>query len=177
VRDGRRAAALAASVVLGSPAERLACVAITGTNGKTTTALLLRHVLSAGMRTAALGTLGVVDDAGVRPGTESLTTPGPVALAEHLRALVDEGFEAVVMEASSHALEQRRLDGVRFDVAVFTNLTQDHLDYHGDLDAYRAAKARLVELVAQGGTLALNADEPAWRGLDAEDLRTLTWGL
>jgi UDP-N-acetylmuramoyl-L-alanyl-D-glutamate--2,6-diaminopimelate ligase len=80
----------------------------------------------------------------------------------------------VAMEASSHALEQRRLEGVRFDVGVFTNLTQDHLDFHGDLDAYFAAKARLVSLVAADGWLVVNRDDPAWEALDTSGRRVRT---
>jgi UDP-N-acetylmuramoyl-L-alanyl-D-glutamate--2,6-diaminopimelate ligase len=165
VRDGRRAAAIAAHAVMGSPSDELYAVGITGTNGKTTTSLIVRHLLSARMAAAVIGTLGVIDEDGVRPGTEGLTTPGPVQLAVWLRELADGGMEAVVMEASSHALEQARLDGVRFDVAVFTNLTQDHLDYHGDMEAYRAAKLRLVELVDPSGTVVVNASDAAWHGL------------
>ena len=151
VSDGRAAAAVAAHFVLGSPASDMTLVGITGTNGKTTTATLVAHLLEASGPAATVGTLGVVDASGVWPGTEGLTTPGPVQLARWLRRLSDAGVKYVAMETSSHALEQRRLDGLRFAVGVFTNLTQDHLDYHGDLAAYRAAKARLAELVdAQG---------------------------
>ena len=166
VRDGRRAGAMAADAVMGSPWTRLFTVGVTGTNGKTTTALLTRHLLSANGPAAALGTLGVVDAHGVRPGTEGLTTPGPVQVAVWMWDLANGGVKAVVMEASSHALEQRRLDGVRFDVGVFTNLSQDHLDYHADLASYFGAKARLVELVAPDGTLVLNRDDRAWDDLD-----------
>ena len=166
VSNGRRAAALAADAVMGSPSREMATVGITGTNGKTTTALLARHLLAARMSTAVVGTLGIVDAQGVRPGSEGLTTPGPVQIAVWLRDLADGGTEAVVLEASSHALEQYRLDGVSFDIAVFTNLTQDHLDYHGDMASYRRAKARLVELVAADGTVILNASDPAWDELD-----------
>ncbi len=177
VTDGRRAGALAAAGVLGFPSDSLKAVGITGTNGKTTTALLVREILRASMRTAVIGTLGLMDDDGVRPGTESLTTPGPVQLARWLRDLVDEGFEAVVLEASSHALDQRRLDGMSFDVAVFTNLSQDHLDYHPDMEAYRAAKVRLVHLVAPEGTVAVNRGEPAWDGLDPAGRRLVTYAV
>jgi UDP-N-acetylmuramoyl-L-alanyl-D-glutamate--2,6-diaminopimelate ligase len=90
--------------------------------------------------------------------------------------LVDEGVKSVAMEASSHALAQRRLDALRVDVAVFTNFTQDHLDYHGDLERYFEAKARLVGLVTNDGTLVLNADDPAWRRLP-EGRRRLTFSL
>ena len=177
VSDGRRAAALASAGVFGFPAEELTAVAITGTNGKTTTALLLRDILESRMRTAVIGTLGLVDDDGIRAGSESLTTPGPVQMAATLRSLVDEGFEAVVLEASSHALDQRRLDGMSFDVAVFTNLSQDHLDYHGDLDGYRAAKVRLVELVAPAGAVALNRGDRAWDGVDVLGRRLMTFAV
>ena len=177
VSDGRRAAALASSGVMGFPSEALVAVGVTGTNGKTTTALLIREILRGRMRTAVIGTLGLLDEDGVRPGTESLTTPGPVQLALWLRTLVDEGFEAVVLEASSHALDQRRLDGMSFDVAVFTNLSQDHLDYHPDMNAYRAAKVRLVQLVAPEGTVAVNRGEPAWDGLDPDGRRLVTFAV
>ena len=130
VRDGRLAAALAANAVLGDPAASLLLVAVTGTNGKTTTALLTRHLLTRLGPAGAVGTLGLMGaDGRVRAGTEALTTPGPVQLAQWMRELADEGVRSVTMEASSHALAQRRLDALRFDVAIFTNLTQDHLDF------------------------------------------------
>jgi UDP-N-acetylmuramoyl-L-alanyl-D-glutamate--2,6-diaminopimelate ligase len=177
VRDGRRAAALAADVVMGSPSDELLTVGVTGTNGKTTTSLLIRHLLDPSIPTAVIGTLGLIERGGVRKGTDGLTTPGPVQVAVWLRELVDGGMGAVVMEASSHALEQRRLDGVRFDIAVFTNLTQDHLDYHGDLGEYLAAKARLVELVVPDGTVVVNRDEPAWRSLDVAGRTLRSFGI
>jgi UDP-N-acetylmuramoyl-L-alanyl-D-glutamate--2,6-diaminopimelate ligase len=178
VRDGRHAAALASAAVLGFPHEALRTLAVTGTNGKTTTAFLIRHLLSRRMRSVAIGTLGLVEDDGsVRPGSERLTTPGPVQLATWLRELADEGAGAVVMEASSHALEQRRLDGVRFDVVIFTNLTQDHLDYHHDLESYRGAKARLVELAAEDGTVIVNRDERQWDGLPVKGRTLRTYAI
>jgi UDP-N-acetylmuramoyl-L-alanyl-D-glutamate--2,6-diaminopimelate ligase len=172
VTDGRRAAALAADAVMGFPSLELLTVGVTGTNGKTTTVLLVRHLVSEEMPTAVIGTLGVLDDRGVRSGTEGLTTPGPVQVAMWLRDLADGGTGAVVVEASSHALAQHRLDGVSFDVAVFTNLTQDHLDYHGDLAGYLRAKARLIELVVPDGTVVVNRADPAWASLDLGE-RTL----
>jgi UDP-N-acetylmuramoyl-L-alanyl-D-glutamate--2,6-diaminopimelate ligase len=177
VSDGRRAAALAADAVLGSPSMEMTTVGVTGTNGKTTTSLLVRHLLAPDMRTAVIGTLGIVEDEGVRAGTEGLTTPGPVQIAVWLRDLADGGTDAVVLEASSHALEQRRLDGVRFDAAVYTNLSQDHLDYHGDMEAYRAAKARLIDLVRPDGTVVVNRDDLAWSGLDAGPRTLCTFGI
>jgi UDP-N-acetylmuramoyl-L-alanyl-D-glutamate--2,6-diaminopimelate ligase len=115
--------------------------------------------------TAVIGTLGLIDQAGVRPGSERLTTPGPVQIAVWLRELADGGLSAVVIEASSHALAQHRLDAIAFDVVVFTNLSQDHLDYHADLADYSAAKARLVELAAADATVVVNGAETAWKSL------------
>ncbi len=166
VSDGRRAAALAAEAVMGSPSSELFTLGVTGTNGKTTVAFLIRHLMGSSMPTAVIGTLGLIDREGVRPGSERLTTPGPVQVAVWLRDLADGGIGAVVIEASSHALEQHRLDGVSFDVVVFTNLSHDHLDYHGDLAAYFAAKARLVDLATDDGTVVVNLSDPAWDGLD-----------
>lgn len=177
VTNGRQAAAIAASTVMGDPGRDLVMVGVTGTNGKTTTALLVRHLLGPEIPTAVIGTLGLVDAEGVRPGTEGLTTPGPVDVAVWLRDLADGGTAAVVMEASSHALEQHRLDGVPFDIAVFTNLSQDHLDYHGDMESYRAAKARLVDLVSPDGHLVVNADEPAWSSLSPAERTVVRFSI
>jgi UDP-N-acetylmuramoyl-L-alanyl-D-glutamate--2,6-diaminopimelate ligase len=168
VRDGRRAAAVAAAAFHGWPARELTLVGVTGTNGKTTTVGLLRHLLDAPERPAAsIGTLGVLlGSAGVTmPGGSGLTTPGPVELQRLLRELVDRGVRTVAMEVSSHSLDQRRVDGLAFAAAVFTNLTRDHLDYHGTMEAYRAAKLRLVGLLARDGVALLNADDPSWRGV------------
>ena len=177
VSNSRRAAALAACTVMGSPDEDLLTVGVTGTNGKTTTALLIQHLIGLKVPTAVIGTLGLVDTHGVRPGSEALTTPGPVQVAEWLRELADGGAGAVVIEASSHALAQYRLDGVSFDVVVFTNLTQDHIEYHGDANAYFAAKARLVELAQTNATVIVNQADPAWVSLDAAGRRLRTFAL
>ena len=178
IADGRLAGALAADEVFGSPWSGLLVYAVTGTNGKTTTALLARHLLGAGRPTAAIGTLGVVDpDGNVRPGTEGLTAPSPVQTAAWTRTLADEGVQGLGLEASSHALAQRRLDGLRFDIVAFTNLTQDHLDYHHDLAEYRDSKARLVELAHLDATVVVNADDPAWVDLDVGARRRMSYGL
>ena len=166
VSNGRRAAALAADVVMGSPSRDLLTFGVTGTNGKTTTAVLIRHLMGPDVPTAVIGTLGLIETEGVRPGSEGLTTPGPVQVAVWLRELADGGMSAVVIEASSHALAQHRLDAIAFDVVVFTNLSQDHLDYHSELADYLSAKARLVELAAANGTIVVNGAEPAWRALE-----------
>jgi UDP-N-acetylmuramoyl-L-alanyl-D-glutamate--2,6-diaminopimelate ligase len=166
VTNGRRAAALAADTVMGFPSRELRAFGVTGTNGKTTTAILIRHLMGPGVPTAVIGTLGLIEKEGVRPGSERLTTPGPVQVAVWLRELADGGMSAVVIEASSHALDQHRLDAIPFEVVVYTNLTQDHLDYHADLADYLAAKLRLVDLAAANGTVVVNASDPAWRSLD-----------
>jgi UDP-N-acetylmuramoyl-L-alanyl-D-glutamate--2,6-diaminopimelate ligase len=168
VLDARRAAAVAAAAFYGKPAEQLALIGVTGTNGKTTTVGMLRHLLDeAGAPSASIGTLGVlVGSSGASlPGGHDLTTPGPVELQQLLRALVDRGVRTVTMEASSHALHQHRIEGIRFAAAVFTNLTRDHLDYHGTMEAYFAAKASLVDHLEPDGIVVRNADDPTWDGL------------
>ena len=168
VTDARRAAPIAAAAAYGEPGSKLRLVGVTGTNGKTTTVGMLRHLLDEpGGRSASIGTLGVlVGSEGVpQPGGAGLTTPGPIELQRVLRALVDAGVSTVAMEVSSHSLDQRRVDGLSFIAAVFTNLTRDHLDYHGTMDAYVAAKARLVDYLTPEGAVVINADDPAWQVL------------
>ncbi|HUE76541.1 MAG TPA: UDP-N-acetylmuramoyl-L-alanyl-D-glutamate--2,6-diaminopimelate ligase [Longimicrobiales bacterium] len=178
VRSGRPAAALAADEVMGRPAEGMVLAGVTGTNGKTTTVWILRHVMSARWPTSSLGTVGAVLEGGVPlPGTESLTTPGPVGMAKTMRAFRDHGAEAVAMEVSSHALDQARVHALRFSAAVFTNVTRDHLDYHGSLERYRATKREFVELLAPDGVAAINADDPAWDGLERRAPRALRYAL
>lgn len=177
VTDGRRAAAVAAMTVYGDPAARLRLVGVTGTNGKSTTVWMLRHLLGARWNAASIGTLGVRRrDGSMVPGTENLTTPGPVELARLLAGLVADGVEAVAMEVSSHALDQGRVHALRFDAAVFTNLTRDHLDYHGTFEAYRAAKASLVELLRPDGVAVVNAEDEAWRGVAERAPRSVRFG-
>lgn len=178
VRNGRRAAAIAAAAFWGEPARGMRLVAVTGTNGKTTTVDMLRHLLDApGARSASIGTLGVlVGSAGdAIAGGGGLTTPGPVELQRVLRLLADAGVRTVAMEVSSHSLDQRRVDGLAFDAAVFTNLTRDHLDYHGTMEAYFAAKAALVSYLTADGTVVASADDAAWRALPASP-RRVTFG-
>ncbi|HEX7240568.1 MAG TPA: UDP-N-acetylmuramoyl-L-alanyl-D-glutamate--2,6-diaminopimelate ligase, partial [Longimicrobiaceae bacterium] len=178
VSDARLAAAHAAAAFHGDPWSELVLVGITGTNGKTTSAALFRHLLSLRGPAASIGTLGAVGaDGRVIPGTEGLTTPGPVETAEWLRRLADDGVAGVAMEVSSHALHQGRAAAARFDAAVFTNLTRDHLDYHETMEEYRAAKLRLLELLKPGGVAALNADDPAWDGVRAPEGRTVRFGI
>jgi len=157
----RRLAQIAAALAGAQP--RIV-VAVTGTNGKTSTVEFLRQIWTlAGRPAASLGTLGLIApsfSAGPPPG---LTTPDPIALAEKLAALARAGVQHAALEASSHGLDQFRLDGVRFSAAAFTNLTRDHLDYHGTEQAYRQAKLRLfAELLPAGAPAIVQADiDPA----------------
>ncbi len=163
VDDVRAAMALMASALHGHPSRRMAVVGVTGTNGKTTTTHFLRSVLeAAGRRAAVIGTLSAdASRSGVSgPGT----TPAAPELQAHLGELASEGFDAVAMEVSSHALVQHRVDGVRFAVAVFTNLSQDHLDFHGTLEEYFAAKASLFD-PERAAAAVVNADDPWGRRL------------
>ena len=177
VDNARLAAAVAAGFVAGSPWRDLRTVGVTGTNGKTTTSLLLRGLLAREAPAAAIGTLGVVGPGGgIEGDTSGLTTPGPVQIADWLSSLARSGVRGVVVESSSHALDQFRLDGIRFDVTAFTNLTRDHLDYHGSRDRYFVAKARLLELGKDGATAVINADDPAWHALRPTG-PVITYGL
>jgi UDP-N-acetylmuramoyl-L-alanyl-D-glutamate--2,6-diaminopimelate ligase len=142
----------------GAPSARLAVTGITGTNGKTTCAWLLASALNAlGRRAAYLGTLGSGLPGQIEPGTH--TTPDPVTLQRRLAALRAAGAEAVAMEVSSHALDQQRCAGVRFQAAAFTNLTREHLDYHGDMARYAAAKSLLFAWPTLAARV-INVDDP-----------------
>ncbi|HXT15780.1 MAG TPA: UDP-N-acetylmuramoyl-L-alanyl-D-glutamate--2,6-diaminopimelate ligase [Gemmatimonadaceae bacterium] len=174
VNDGRRAAAIAGAAAYGFPARELQLVGITGTNGKTTTVNMLRHLLDEpSARSASIGTLGVLIGSEGEPleGGGGLTTPGPIELQRIFRALHDAGVRRIAMEVSSHSLDQRRVDGVFFDVVGFTNLTRDHLDYHGTMERYFAAKARLVEHLLPHGTVVYNLDDKAWAALKTDRRR------
>ncbi len=163
--DPRRGLALMAAAFYGAQPDCV--VAITGTNGKTSSVDFLRQIWrDAGRKAASLGTLGLVAE-GVPPGP-SLTTPDPVALHENLARLARDGVAALAMEASSHGIDQRRLDGVRLKAAGFTNLTRDHLDYHGTMAAYRAAKLRLFDTLLPAGAPAI-----AMADMEAETLTVL----
>lgn len=168
IRHGRVAAATAASAAFDFPARQMRLVGVTGTNGKSTTVHILRHLLDRpDARAASIGTVGVLVGSEGRPLLDDpgLTTPGPVELQRILRQAADARVRDVAMEVSSHALDQRRVDGIAFETVVFTNLTRDHLDYHKTMDAYLAAKVRLMEHLTPHGTIVVNADDPAWRAL------------
>jgi UDP-N-acetylmuramoyl-L-alanyl-D-glutamate--2,6-diaminopimelate ligase len=154
VDDVRPAMARVAAALYDHPSRRLAVVGVTGTNGKTTTTHLLRAVLEAdGRRAAVIGTL-----------SQARTTPPAPELQGHLAELAGAGCDAVAMEVSSHALVQHRVDAVHFAVAVFTNLSQDHLDYHGTMEDYFEAKAALFD-PDRADAAVVNADDPWGRRL------------
>jgi UDP-N-acetylmuramoyl-L-alanyl-D-glutamate--2,6-diaminopimelate ligase len=167
VRNGRRAAAIAAEAWYRHPAARLQMIGVTGTNGKTTSVILARHVLSALWPMGAIGTLGAFDPAGAPVESEAgnLTTPGPIDLQATLARLLERGARGVAMEVSSHSLDQGRVDGLTFRAGIFTNLTRDHLDYHETFEAYFAAKAKLIGYLADAGLAVINADDAAWARL------------
>lgn len=181
VPDARRALSALADRFYDYPSCTLKMVGITGTNGKTTTAFLVEAIARAAGRT-----MGVMGTAGTMLGGELLedkagyTTPEPHTIHRLLAAMLRRGAHGAVLEVSSHALEQRRTDHCRFDVAVFTNLTHEHLDYHGDMEGYYAAKARLFRQLRPGATAVVNIDDPYGRRL-IEDLpagvRLYTYGF
>ncbi|GLS46525.1 UDP-N-acetylmuramoyl-L-alanyl-D-glutamate--2,6-diaminopimelate ligase [Methylobacterium brachythecii] len=156
VPDARRALSLAAARFSGRQPETV--VAVTGTAGKSSVADFVRQILSRiGRESASLGTVGIVTNKGAAYG--SLTTPDPVTLHETLAQLADDGITDLAMEASSHGIEQRRLDGVVLAAAGFTNLGRDHLDYHPTVEDYLEAKLRLfTTLLPKGRPVIVNAD-------------------
>src|SRR4051794_27857666 len=164
VDDVRAAMGPVAARFYGDPTAELRVVGITGTNGKTTTAFLVRHLLAAaGEQCGLLGTVKQVVG-GLEEDVER-TTPEAIDLQATFRRMLDGGDRACAMEVSSHALELGRASGIRFACRVFTNLTQDHLDFHRTMDAYFAAKRRLFE---EPGISVLNADDEYGRRLSAE---------
>ena len=178
VRDGRRAALALGQAWHGHPGRRLTLIGITGTNGKTTTTGLVRHLFNAAESAASIGTLGAFDGRGeaVESTAGSLTTPGPIDLQATLADLLARGTAHVAMEASSHSLDQGRLEGLTFAAGVFTNLTRDHLDYHSTMEAYLAAKLKLAGLLSLGGVEVVNLDDEAWRVMAPRAPR-VTFGL
>jgi len=167
VEAPRRALALVAARLCGDPAERLVLAGVTGTNGKTSTTQLLEAILA--RRYGAAGFLGTIGYRTPRRAHEAdRTTPEAPVIQGMLAEMLEDGAGAAAMEVSSHALALERVDGCRFDVAVFTNLTRDHLDFHGDMESYYAAKRRLFALRKPGAFGVVNADDPYGRRLLAE---------
>jgi len=164
VRNPRKAVSRMAANLFQHPSKQLTVIGITGTNGKTTTALLLYSILKTyGINTGVIGTLGAMAQ-GMEANT-SLTTPDSIELQRLLRLFVEGGVTHVVMEVSSHALELNRVADVDFDMAIFTNLSQDHLDFHKSMDNYFKAKAKLFSLLHSDGVAILNFDDDRYDSL------------
>lgn len=173
VAHPRRALALLAARRAGNPAERLILVAVTGTNGKTTTTMLLEALLAC--RYGRSGFLGTVAyRTGRREVAAPRTTPEAVMVQDLLAEMVADGVPAAAIEVSSHALALDRVEGCRFDVTVFTNLTRDHLDFHHDMETYYAAKKRLFSMRRPGASAVVNADDPYGARL-AREVESPVW--
>ncbi|HSD48634.1 MAG TPA: Mur ligase family protein, partial [Actinomycetota bacterium] len=175
VASVRKAMGPISAAFYGRPAERVRMVGVTGTNGKTTTTFLLESVFrAAGWTPGVVGTTGVRIDGRIVPFPR--TTPEAPDLQRLLAEMVESGVDAVAMEVSSHGLHQHRVDGTRYEVAVFTNLTQDHLDYHDSMEEYFEAKARLFTS-ALSDRAVVNHDSAEGRRLAGSGLPTVTFGL
>jgi UDP-N-acetylmuramoyl-L-alanyl-D-glutamate--2,6-diaminopimelate ligase len=174
-------AAIAASVLAhafhGHPSHDLSVFGVTGTNGKTTVTYLIRHILQhVGRKCGMIGTVEVDD--GARQIESNMTTPGAVQVAELIAAMRHHHCRACAIETSSHALDQHRVAGIRYAAAGFTNLTGDHLDYHGTLDHYADAKAKLFEQLPADAIAAVNVDDPHHERMIRDcDARIVTFGI
>lgn len=176
VTDSRLALARLAARFFGDPSEQLTVVGITGTNGKTTTGYLTSAMLeAAGIRSGLLGTVTYRICGEEREAAR--TTPEAPDLQQMLREMADRGCGACVMEVSSHALALRRVDHIRFAAAVFTNLTRDHLDFHGDMEHYFLAKRRLFEMLPDEAIAAVNVDDPRGASLSPTLRRPVTYAI
>ncbi|MEM9481944.1 MAG: UDP-N-acetylmuramoyl-L-alanyl-D-glutamate--2,6-diaminopimelate ligase [Verrucomicrobiota bacterium] len=184
VEDARAALSAIADIFHDRPSLKLKVAGVTGTNGKTTVAFLLQHILkTAFLRSGLVGTVHY--EIGERIEKATHTTPESIDLQRLLAGMVDEGCRSVVMEVSSHALLQKRVNDVEFDVAIFTNLSRDHLDYHGSIEAYFEAKKTLFALAARqlektSPTLVINTDDPFGEKLAREfanDANVVGYGM
>lgn len=185
VKDSKAALAEAADAFFRKPSDRLLVAGVTGTNGKTTTGFLLKHLIDSAKGTCGMiGTVRYVTGEGLEESA-SHTTPDSITLQRLLRTMTENSCVGVAMEVSSHALVQQRTHGIRFDAAIFTNLTQDHLDYHQTMEAYYDAKALFpAHLMEQGGSkkpaLIVNTDDAAGRRMAREyegKLRLVSFGM
>ncbi|MEX1063438.1 MAG: UDP-N-acetylmuramoyl-L-alanyl-D-glutamate--2,6-diaminopimelate ligase [Balneolaceae bacterium] len=159
VESTRKLAGQLAQAFQGYPSADLSTVAVTGTNGKTTVATLVWQVLQKmGVKSGLLGT--VAKQYGDERSESRLTTADPVEIAADMRKMVNVGCTSLAMEVSSHALEQKRTDGINWNIAAFTNLSHDHLDYHGDMNRYVAAKRKLFDSLDRSACAVVNADDP-----------------
>ena len=176
VKDGRLALAVLADAFYQHPSRELAVIGITGTNGKTTTAYLVSGLFeAAGVKSGLIGT--VTYRTGGEEREAARTTPEASDLQAMLREMVDRGCGACAMEVSSHALSLRRVAGMRFSAGIFTNLTREHLDYHGDMPSYFAAKRRLFEMLPSDAPAAINLDDPYGKRLCDVVTRPVTYAI
>ena len=176
VTDARQALAGLAAAFFAHPSREMRVVGITGTNGKTTTGYLVASIFeAAGTRCGLIGT--VAYRTGTNEFAATRTTPEAPELHEMMRQMVEAGCGACVVEVSSHALALHRADGIRLSAAVFTNLTRDHLDFHGDMESYFAAKRRLFEMLPADAPAAVNADDPRGAAVMAVTRRPVTYAL
>ena len=176
VPNARAAMADLAAQYYRSPSEELALVGITGTNGKTTTSYVLASIFeAAGIKCGRIGTIGY--QVGGRELDAARTTPEAPELQRMLRDMVSDGCGACVMEVSSHALALRRADSLRFAAGIFTNLTRDHLDFHGDMESYFIAKRRLFEILPEGAVGVINVDDRRGPDLVATARRPVTYAI
>ncbi|NOZ04077.1 MAG: UDP-N-acetylmuramoyl-L-alanyl-D-glutamate--2,6-diaminopimelate ligase [FCB group bacterium] len=167
VANPRRAASLIAAEFFDHPSRKMTVIGVTGTNGKTTTASLIFSILkTAGLKTAQMGTLGLIAED--FPRQKTLTTMEPVALQETFHRLVRHGFTHLVMEVSSHALQQYRVADVDFNLAIYTNLTPEHLDYHHTMEEYFHAKAKLFKMLSITATAVVNVDDRYGEAIKSE---------
>jgi UDP-N-acetylmuramoyl-L-alanyl-D-glutamate--2,6-diaminopimelate ligase len=174
VEDSKEALGLLAQASFDEPSAKLTNLGVTGTNGKTTVCFLVRSVIqTAGQKCGLIGT--IIYDTGEGIDSASLTTPDAIQIAQLAGKAVSGGAEFMVLEASSHALSQNRLAGIDFQVAAFTNLTGDHLDYHKTKDDYLAAKMRLFEQLSEGATAVLNKQSPEAEQIAAKTAAEILW--
>jgi len=181
VADSRLAISALADKLYGSPSRKLKTVGITGTNGKTTIAYLVKAVAeAAGRKAGVIGTAGMMFGAEVLEAKSGFTTPEAPTLQRLMAAMAERGADMVAMEVTSHALDQHRVAHCRFDVAIYTNLTHEHLDYHRDMESYYQAKARLFRMLKPGAVAVINLDDPYGPRLVAEvapGVNLLTYGF
>ena len=176
VRNARAALAELAAVFFGRPSEQLTLIGVTGTNGKTTTTYLLAAIFdAAGVSCGRIGT--VTTRIGDEEREAARTTPESPDVQRLLREMLDRGLGACAMEVSSHALALHRVDELRFAAGVFSNLTRDHLDFHGDMEHYFAAKRRLFEMLPDGAPAIINLDDPRGAELAALVSRPVTYAI
>lgn len=177
VKDASAVISPLAARFYAEPSRSLKVIGITGTNGKTTTTYLIRHLLrSAGIRCGLIGTVEIDDGAAVMPA--AMTTPSPIDVTALMAGMRDHGCQACAIEVSSHALDQQRVGAVTFSAAGFTNLTGDHLDYHLTMDRYADAKALLFEMLSDSAAAIVNArDAAAARMLRDTPARPIRFGI